>query len=64
MQGTVKQCFPRPGHPGTFIVIISPDDGSLDIREEMSGVGDKSELPVIGSKVELVKASLTWAVKG
>lgn len=64
MKGTIKSTFPKPGAKGTFIIIISPEDGSPDIYEEMVGVDDKAELPEIGSKVELVKASLTWAVKG
>ncbi len=65
MQGTIKSHFPKPGHKGTFIIIVSPDDGSIDIYDEMvMNVVDKRELPPIGSKVELVKASLTWAVKG
>lgn len=65
MNGTIKSHFPKPGHKGTFIIIVSPDDGSMDIYDEMvMNVVDKRELPEVGSKVELVKASLTWAVKG
>jgi hypothetical protein len=64
MQGTIKSHFPKPGQKGTYIIIITPDDDSPDIYEDMSGVDDKDELPPIGSKVELVKDSLTWAVKG
>jgi hypothetical protein len=64
MKGTIKSHFPKPGAKGTFIIIVTPEDGSPDIYEEMvMGVVDKRELPEIGSKVELVKASLTWAVK-
>lgn len=64
MKGTIKSHFPKPNHKGTFIIIISPEDGSPDIYEEMNGVADKSELPEINSEVELVKASLTWKMKG
>ena len=63
MKGTIKSCFPKPGSKGTYIVIISPEDGSPDIYEEMNGVADKSELPKKGVKVELVRSFPTWKVK-
>lgn len=60
MKGTIKSYFPKPGHKGTFIIIISPEDGSPDIYEEMNGVADKSELPVVGAELELVRSFPTW----
>ena len=63
MKGTIKSHFPKPNHKGTFIIIISPDDGSPDIYEEMNGVSDKSELPEVGSEVELAPSWPTWKVK-
>lgn len=62
MKGTIKSTFPKHGHKGTFIIIISPEDGSPDIYEEMNGVGDKSELPGVGSEVELAPSWPTWKV--
>lgn len=61
MTGTIKKVFPKPGEKGTFIVIISPnEDDAIDIYEEMTEVADKSELPKIGTEVELVHSFPTW----
>ena len=59
MTGTIKSTFPKPGHKGTFIIIIEIE-GEPDIYEEMNGVADKSELPKIGTEVELVRSFPTW----
>ena len=59
MTGTIKKTFPKPGHKGTFIVLIEVK-GEPDIYEEMNGVADKSELPEIGTEVELVRSFPTW----
>lgn len=61
--GTVTGRFPKPGEKGTWVIVISPDDGSPGIYEEMTEVSDKSELPVIGEKVDLESAYPTWRVK-
>ena len=60
MKGTIKKTFPKPDHKGTYIILISPEDGSPDIYEEMNEVADKTELPVIGTVVELVRSFPTW----
>lgn len=63
MKGIVKSTFPKPNSKGVFIIIISPEDSSPDIYEEMNGVSDKSELPQVGSKVELAPSWPTWKLK-
>ncbi len=63
MKGTIKSHFPKPGAKGTFIIIISPEDGSLDIYEEMNEVTDKSELPEVGKEVTLAPSWPTWKMK-
>lgn len=63
MTGTIKSRFPKPGERGTWVILISPEDGSPDIYEEMVGVADKSELPAIGTAVELAPSWPTWKVR-
>lgn len=63
MKGKISARFPKPGHKETWVIVISPEDGSPDIYEEMNGVTDKSELPVVGVEVELKPSWPTWKVK-
>lgn len=63
MTGTIKSMFPKPGERGTWIIVISPEDGSPDIFETMKGVSGKPELPDIGSEVGLKEGFPTWEVK-
>ena len=63
MKGTIKSRFPKPGHKETWVIVISPEDGSPDIYEEMNCVTDKAELPKVGSEVALTPAWPTWKTK-
>ena len=63
MKGTIIKAFPKPGAKGTYIILIRPEDGSPDIYEEMNEVADKSELPEIGTEVELVRSFPTWGMR-
>lgn len=63
MKGTVKKAFPKPGQKETWVIVISPEDGSPDIYEEMNGVANKSELPEVGDEVALIPGWPTWKMK-
>lgn len=63
MTGTIKSRFPKPGHKEVWVIVISPEDGSPDIYEEMNGVADKSELPEVDDEVELEPSFPTWKMK-
>ncbi len=61
ISGIIKAIFPAKKKE-TYSIIVETPDG-FPIRDEMSGVADKSELPKKGDSVPLVRDGTGYRIK-